>query len=66
MAFVVIDAHSVRQTPTISRLLILYLLTNSAEAAIVQIVTLFEKATSATISSQSSLIMLTLLCTVIP
>jgi hypothetical protein len=60
MAVAVLDAHSVRQTPIISRFLSLYLFANSEETAIVQIVTLLEKDTSATISSQSSLMMLTL------
>jgi hypothetical protein len=60
MAVVVIDAHSVRETPTISRFLRLYLLANSADTATVQTVTLFEKDTSATNSCQSNLMILTL------
>jgi hypothetical protein len=60
------DAHSVRQTQTISKFLSLYLFASSAETATVQTVTIFEKDTSATISSQSILIILTLSCTVIP
>jgi hypothetical protein len=61
MAVAVVDVHSVRETQTISKFLSLYLFANSAETATVQTVTLFEKDTSATISSQSTLIILTLL-----
>jgi hypothetical protein len=66
MASLVADLLSVREIPTISRLLKLYFFAISSETAIVHMVTRSEKETSATIDSHSRVIISTLLCTVIP
>jgi hypothetical protein len=66
MASLVADLLSVREIPTISRLLKLYFFAISSETATVHMVTCSEKETSATIDSHSRVIISTLLCTVIP